>query len=97
MDLVIYQQFPPDCIIFDNWVFENLISVDELSVKALRIFETCLSINNNLWGKLVSSLESRIIFGDNLKTTYASFFIAEINLFNCELIISHLNYCIESF
>ena len=20
---------PPDCIIFDNWVFDNLISVDE--------------------------------------------------------------------
>ena len=25
---------PPDCIILDNWVFGNLISVDELFAKA---------------------------------------------------------------
>ena len=29
---------PPDCILFDNWVFENLISADELFAKDLRIF-----------------------------------------------------------
>ena len=39
----------------DNWVFDNLISVDELFVKTLRRFATCLSVNNNLWRKLVSS------------------------------------------
>ena len=38
---------PPDCIIFDNWVFDSLISIDELFAKALRIFESCLLINNN--------------------------------------------------
>ena len=38
---------PPDCIILDNWVFDNLISVDELFAKDLRRFETCLSVNNN--------------------------------------------------
>ena len=32
----------PDCIILDNWVFNNLISVDELLAKVLRRFETCL-------------------------------------------------------
>ena len=31
----------PDCIISDNWVFDSLISVDELFVKVLRRFATC--------------------------------------------------------
>ena len=44
---------PPDSIIFDNWVFDNSISVDELFAKDLRRFETCLFVSNNLWGKLV--------------------------------------------
>ena len=30
--------------------------------------------------KLVSSLEQAVIFHDNLKTTYVSFFIADFNL-----------------
>ena len=38
---------PPDCIIFNNWVFDNLISVDEWFAKALRRFETFLLVNNN--------------------------------------------------
>ena len=33
---------PPDCIILDNWVFDSIISVDELFAKALRRFATCL-------------------------------------------------------
>ena len=37
----------PDCIIFDNCIFENLISTDELFGNALRIVEICLSVNNN--------------------------------------------------
>ena len=46
----------PDCIILGIWVFDNLISVDDLSVKALWTFATCLLVNNNnLWVKLVSS------------------------------------------
>ena len=39
---------PPNCIIFDYWVFDNLISADELFPKDLQIFETCFSVNNNL-------------------------------------------------
>ena len=39
---------PPDCIIFDNWVFDNLISVHELFAKDLRRFETCLLVSDNL-------------------------------------------------
>ena len=44
---------PPNCIILDNWVFDNLISNDVLLAKALLRFATCLLVNNNLWGKLV--------------------------------------------
>ena len=38
---------PPDSIIFDNWVFDNLILADELVAKALRRFETSVLVNNN--------------------------------------------------
>ena len=37
---------PLDCIIFNNWVFDNLMSSDELFAKSLRIFATCLLVNN---------------------------------------------------
>ena len=69
---------PPNCIILDNWVFDNLISVDDLLAKALLRFETCLLVNNNLWGKLVSWFELPIIFDDNLKTTSVSFFYCRL-------------------
>ena len=44
---------PSGCIIFDNWVFQNLISTDELFENALRMLETSLSLSNNSCGKLV--------------------------------------------
>ena len=72
----------PDWIIFDNWVFENLISADKLFAKYSRRLETCLSVNNNLWGKLVSL--SPIMFDDSLNTNSNSFFIADFNLLSCE-------------
>ena len=53
---------PPDCIILDNRVFKNLISADELFAKSLRRFATCLLVNYNSCGKLVSSSELPIIF-----------------------------------
>ena len=37
---------PPGCILFDNWVFENLMSTDELLENALRMLKICLSVNN---------------------------------------------------
>ena len=74
---------PPDCIILDNWIFDNLKSVDELFPKALQTFATYILVNNNLWGKLVSSSELSIIIDDNLKTTLVSFFIADFNLLSC--------------
>ena len=89
----------PDCIIFDNCVFENLILADELFEKALRILETCLSVNNNSCEKLLSSLESPFMFGDNLNTTSVSFFIADFNLCNWEFdnFVFNLLYCVILF
>ena len=74
---------PPDCITLDNWVFDSL-RVGELLAKALRKFVTCLLVNNDLDGKLVSFLGLAIIFDDNLKTVLVSFFIADFNLLSCE-------------
>ena len=45
---------PPDSNILDNWVFENFISVGEPFAKALRIFKTYVSVDNNLCGKLLN-------------------------------------------
>ena len=72
---------PPDCIIFHNWVFENLRSADELFEKALRKLETCLSVNSNSCGKLVLSLKSPIMLGDNLITTSVPSFIADFLIY----------------
>ena len=47
-----------DCTILNNWVFENVISAEELFAQALRIVETHVSVNNNLCGKFVSSFAS---------------------------------------
>ena len=87
---------PPDCIILDIWVFDNLISVDDLSAKALRRFATCLLVNNNSCGKLILSSESPIIFDDNFKTTSDSFSIADFNLLSCEFysFTFELLYCV---
>ena len=70
------------------------MSADKWLAKALRRFETCLLVNNNLCGKLVSL--SPIIFDDNLKTTSVLFFIADLILLICEFDILHLNCCIVS-
>ena len=63
----------PGRIILENWVFENYILVDEPFTKALQIFETCVSVNNNLCGKLVSSLEFPVKFDEELKVTSVPF------------------------
>ena len=85
---------PPDCIILDNWVFDNLILADEVFAETFWRFKTCLLVNNNLWGKLVSL--SPIIFDDNFKTTSFSLFIADLNLLSCEFdnFTFKLLYCV---
>ena len=51
-----------NCPILCDWGFDNFILAEELFAKALRSFETCVLINNNLCGKVFSSLESPTIF-----------------------------------
>ena len=58
---------------------------DEPFENALRSFETCVLVNNNLCGKLISSLESPTTFDGRCKVTLVSFFIADFNLLSREL------------
>ena len=55
---------PPDCPILCNWVFDDFVLADKPFEKALRSFETCVLVNNNLCGKLFSSLESPARFDE---------------------------------
>ena len=71
---------PPNCTMY--CVFDDLISVDDLLAKAFQRFLTCILVNNNLWGKLVSPSPS--IFNDNLKTSPVLFFMADFNLLSWE-------------
>ena len=61
----------------DNWVFESFILADEPFAKTLRIFETCVLVNNNLCGKLVLSLELPIKFDEKFKVTSVLFFLLQ--------------------
>ena len=58
---------PPDCTILDNYVFENFILADEPFAKALRIFETCVLVNNTLSRNLVASLNLQSNLKKDLK------------------------------
>ena len=60
-------------ITLDHWVFENFILADEPFAKDLRDFETCVLINNNLGGKLVSSLELPNKFYERFKDSKSHF------------------------
>ena len=46
-----------DCNFLNSWVFANFILTYELFAKPVRRFQTCLSVKNNLYGKLILSLE----------------------------------------
>ena len=76
---------PANCPIIRNWVFESYILADEPFAKVLRSFKTSVLLNNNLWGKLFSSLESPTIFDERFNVTFVPFFIADFNLKSCEL------------
>ena len=54
----------PNWTSLDKWVFENFMLADEPFAKALQISETCVSVNNNLSGKLLSSLELLLLMKD---------------------------------
>ena len=78
-------EIPPNCTISESWVFDKFILTDELLAKALQIFETCVLVNNNLCGKLDSSLKSPITFDERFEVTSVAFFIPDFNLPSYEL------------
>ena len=63
---------PANCTSLNNWVFENFILANKPFAKALQIFETCILVNNDLRGKLVSSLEFLIKFDEKFKSCFSS-------------------------
>ena len=50
-----------------------------------QLYKSSNNLNNNLCGKLVSLLESRIAFDERFKDTSGPFFIPNFNLLSCEL------------
>ena len=57
----------------------------ELFAKTLQILRTYVSVNNNLCGKLVLSLESPVTFDERFRVTSVVFFIPDFNLLAYEL------------
>ena len=77
------------------------ILAEELFAQGLRSFETCVLVNNNVCGKLFSSLEPTIFSSPTIfekRFTSVPFFIADFNLLSCELdnftfnVLSHFLY-----
>ena len=71
------------CLIFCNWIFDNFLLVDESFAKAL--LKNYALVNNNIYGKLFSSLESPTTFDEIFKVTSVPFFIHDFDLLSCEL------------
>ena len=63
-----------NCSLLDSWVFGYFMLADQLYAEAFWSLETCLSVNNNLCGKLVSSLESPITLNERFKVTSVLFY-----------------------
>ena len=53
-------------------------------MKGLQSLKTCVSVNNNLHRKLVSSLESLITFDKRFTATSVPFFIPDFDSLNAE-------------
>ena len=66
--------------------FKNVILADKPFTKALRIFETCVSNDNSLCEKLVSSLDLLIKFDERFKVASVPYFTVEFNLLSCEFL-----------
>ena len=69
IQLSFWKSYPPDCPF----------------AKALRIFESCVLVNNSLCRKVVSWLELPLKFDERFKVISVPFFIANCNLLRCEL------------
>ena len=74
-----------NCTILDNWVFDNFRLVDKPFAINLLNLETCVSVNNNLCGNSVSSLESPVTVNERFKFTSVPLFIPIFNsrFFEC--------------
>ena len=57
-----------------NWVFDKIILAEELFIKPLRNLENCALVNDNLWGKLFSTVESPTTLDAVFKVTSVTFF-----------------------
>ena len=75
----------PDYIILDSWLFENSILLDQPFAKPLQSFEIFVLVNNNLWVKLVSSLELLTVFDERFEFISVLFLIPDFSLLSCEL------------
>ena len=62
----------------DSWIFDSFILADEPFTRASLV-------NNNLWGKLVSSLEFWTTFDERFRVTSVPYFTPDFNLLSCEL------------
>ena len=49
--------------------FDNFILAEQLFAKAFQSFATCVLVNNNLCGKITSSLESPTILDERFTVT----------------------------
>ena len=61
-------------------VLVKFILADQPFSKALQSLETCVLVNNNLGGKLFSSLEAQATIDESFKVTSERFFIPNFNL-----------------
>ena len=62
-------------VVLCNWVFDNFILPVELVSKASWILKTCVLVNNILYGKLASLLESLKTFDESFKVTSVPFLL----------------------
>ena len=62
----------------DNWVLDKFTLAGELFAKELRRFESCLSVHYNLCGKIVSRLESTIIFKESFTVNSVASFVGDL-------------------
>ena len=69
---------PSDSIVLDTWVFDNFMNLNVPFMRTLQRPATCLSVNNELCGKVVSSVP--IISDANLIFMPVACFAADFNL-----------------
>ena len=72
-------------VLFYAIEFLIILLAEELFAYALRSFETCVLVNNNLCRKLFSSLESPTTSDESFHVTSLPFFIPDFNLLSCDL------------